>query len=498
MSGSIRIDDIVSIVPGVLAAGGNALDLNGLVLTPNVRVPSNQVLSFSSLNGVVAFFGIASDEALAASTYFNGFDNSDQKPGAMLFYQYNTTPTQAAVRGASLANVTLASLQALTGTLNLVINGTPYNLAGLNFAAATSFSSIATIIQTAVQDFGVQVIYFDPLSQNFNVVSPASLSSGSGTSVAFPTGTLAAALGLTQASGAIQSVGLDAQNPASAMTNVTRISRNFASFTTLVEPVLADKLSFASWNNSQGSKYAYVPWDSDGSALVTGSTTCFAYQASLPGYAGSAPVYKDRDKALLIMGIAASIDFNEEEGRVNFAFRGQDGLVPTVTDEVTANTLKANGYNYYGNYSTAEEQFRFLYPGTVTGPYAFLDTYFNQIWLNANLQLALIKLLVSAKSIPYNQAGYAKMDAALLDPINRALSFGAIRAGVTLSQAQIDNVNNAAGLKIDSVLSTRGWYNQILDASPSQRSVRGTPPCKFWYMDGGNIQSINLASVEVQ
>jgi hypothetical protein len=59
-------------------------------------------------------------------------------------------------------------------------------------------------------------------------------------------------------------------------------------------------------------------------------------------------------------------------------------------------------------------------------------------------------------------------------------------------------VNAAAGLAIDTVLSSQGWYLQILDATPQVREARGTPPCTFWYMDGGSVQNINLASVEVQ
>ncbi len=107
-------------------------------------------------------------------------------------------------------------------------------------------------------------------------------------------------------------------------------------------------------------------------------------------------------------------------------------------------------------------------------------------------------LLKNAKSIPYNAAGYGLIRASLLDPINQGLNFGAFRPGVTLSQLQIAEVNNAAGKKIDDVLSTQGWYLQVKDALPQVRAVRGSPPITFWYMDGQSVQKLNLASVEVQ
>jgi hypothetical protein len=85
-----------------------------------------------------------------------------------------------------------------------------------------------------------------------------------------------------------------------------------------------------------------------------------------------------------------------------------------------------------------------------------------------------------------------------MDPITAALNFGAIRANVPLSASQIAQVNNAAGTKIDTVLSSRGWYLQILPATAQVRAARGTPPMSLWYMDGGSVQAITLASIVVQ
>jgi hypothetical protein len=118
--------------------------------------------------------------------------------------------------------------------------------------------------------------------------------------------------------------------------------------------------------------------------------------------------------------------------------------------------------------------------------------------LNSQLQLALTVLETTVKSIPYNQPGYDLMEAALQDPISAAVLFGAIQPNVPLSAAQALEVDNSAGIVVSPILSTRGWYLQILAASAQVRGVRGSPPCKFWYMDGGSVQSIMLNSVEVQ
>jgi len=101
-------------------------------------------------------------------------------------------------------------------------------------------------------------------------------------------------------------------------------------------------------------------------------------------------------------------------------------------------------------------------------------------------------------SIPYNPAGYSLIRQACLDPINAAVNFGSIRPNVPLSAAQVGEVNNAAGMPIDGVLSTVGWYLQINAATAQVRAARTSPPMTLWYMDGESVQQITLASILIQ
>jgi len=109
-----------------------------------------------------------------------------------------------------------------------------------------------------------------------------------------------------------------------------------------------------------------------------------------------------------------------------------------------------------------------------------------------------MELLFNVFSIPYNNTGYAMIEAACLDPINAGVLFGAIRPGITLSSAQISQINNAAGVEVAGTVSQRGWYLQIADAAPQVRAARASPPCTLWYTDGQSVQAITLASIEVQ
>jgi hypothetical protein len=145
---SIPASAIVSVVPSVISAGGSALELIGLCLSTNTRTPAGSVLSFPSAAAVSSYYGPGSNEAAEAAVYFQGFAGSNVLPAAMLFAQYNQASVPAYLRGGSLASLTLAQLQALTGTLSVTVEGVVKTSASINLSTASSFSAAAALIQT--------------------------------------------------------------------------------------------------------------------------------------------------------------------------------------------------------------------------------------------------------------------------------------------------------------------------------------------------------------
>ena len=343
---------------------------------------------------------------------------------------------------------------------------------------------------------------FDSVSGAFVVTSGIT---GVQSEAAFATGTLAAALRLTQATGAVLSQGADAATPAGFMTGLTQVTQDFALFMTAFDPDggqgNAVKYSFAQWTDAQNDRFAYVCFDTDITPTESpAATQSLGYLIAESGLSGTTLVYEPSNlyHAWFVCGVAASIDFEATNGRITFAFRSQSGLVASVTNQTIAANLIANGYNFYGAYATAKQGFVFLYPGSVSGSFAWLNTFINEIWLNNALQLSDLELLTQINSIPYNRAGYAIVEASRLGPIQAAINFGAIRAGITLSPAQAAEVNNQAGIKIDDIITNQGFYQQTQDASPQVRAARGTPPMFLWYCDGEDIQRLALNSVEIQ
>lgn len=573
---TIPASAIVSVEPNVLAAGGSALDLNGLFLTTNAQVPLGSVQTFPDAAGVSDYFGASSTEKTMADIYFAGFDGSTAKPGAMLFAQYNTAAVGAYLRGAELT-LTLAQVQALNLALSVTIDSVVKS-ATINLSAATSLSNAGSLIGLALGIHGPQVASvtgaistttltvsavgsgtlavgsvltgtgvtagtyitalgsgtggtgtytvsasqtagsttitgfapgctYDSVSGAFVIVSGTT---GASSTITYGSGALATSLSLTAATGAVLSQGAITAVPGTFMDALILVTQDWASFMTMFNPDAsgnANKLLFAAWTSAQNERYAFVCWDNDPLPALSAPASCLGALIEAASYSGTCLIGEDAadasdtnltNVAAFVCGYVAALDFERLNGRATAAFRAQDGIIATVTNETSAANLIANGYNFYGAYATANQGFTFFYDGQVSGDFNWLDSYVNQIWLNNSFQLALMELLTNALSIPYNPAGYARIEASLNDPIAAGLNFGAIDPGVTLSSAQIAAVNSAAGIDVASTLSTRGWALVIQDASPTVRAARGSPPTTFFYVDGGAIQQINLESVAVQ
>lgn len=574
MSPSIPASQLVSVIPGVLGAGGNPLSLNGVFITQNASVPIGSVLAFSVLADVQDYFGPGSDEAHFAAIYFGGFSSATTLPGTLYFAPYNLASVAAYLRSGAL-NLSLVQLQALSGTILVSVDGRTLTSASINLAGATSFSNAAALMQTGLRNTGnvfngtgslvtgtptltivstvtgrlhigdtvvgtdipaattilsfgtydpntgvgtvtlsanasgtigpeaiivtdaSPVVQYDSQLDTFEIVSGTT---GVNSSLGYATGTLSTGVKLTAATGAIISAGAIAATPASALDAVVLQTQNWASFMTLWEPDLETKLEFADWANESGQRYGYVAWDSDVTALQPNASGSFGALVDAGEFDGVVAIWNPSgDIAAFFCGMVASVDYDATQGRITYAAKGQAGLSPDVTNASTANNLIANGYNFYGSYATANQQFVMFQNSHISGKWVWADAYFNQIFLNSQFQLALMELLANTNSIPFNQAGYGLVRAALLDPINQGLNNGTIQAGVTLSNAQKQEINTAANDNgVANVIQNLGWFLQIKDATPQIRGTRGPLPGTFWYTDGGSVQKINLASIDVE
>ena len=494
---TIPFSEVVSVVPSVLSAGGIAVDLNGLMLTQNAYAPQGQVLQFSDAAGVQDYFGASSTEAQLATIYFNGYQGGTQLPGSLLMSRYAETATAGWLRSGDLSAVTLGQLQAFTGTLAITVAGVVKTSGTINLSAATSFSNAASIIQAAFTSPGFTVTY-DSVHSAFIFTTTTT---GITQTISFAgAGTLSTNLKLTQATGALTSQGADAAVPATFMANILSQNQNWATFMTVWEASLAEKKAFADWSNSAAPRWLYVCQDSDINVLTANNTITFGNYLQSLDLVGTCAIYGSASLAAFVCGFAASLNFTRLNGRATLCFKEQSGLVPSVTNSTDYSAVLSNGYNCYGAFGSNNpaNNANWFTPGSVSGEWLWADTYLNQIWLNANLQLAMVTLLQEVGAIPYNSQGNGLIYAAALDPINAALNFGAIRAGINVSAAQAAEIQYALGFNAAPTIAAQGFYLQILPATAVTRAARQSPPITLYYQDGEAVQQITMASIAIQ
>jgi len=505
---SIPASKFVSVVPSVLGSGGSPLTLNAVFLTKSTRVPIGTVMGFSSVLSVQNFFGVGSVEALMAGVYFLGFSGSTRLPGTLYFSQYAATAVAGYARSGSFAGVTLSQLQALSGVLTLSVDGVSHTSAAIDLSTATSFTNAAALVQAGLlagTPSSTATVTYDSQLSAFVITSPTT---GVTSAVTYATGTLSAGLKLTAATGAVLSAGAAPYVPGAAMDAIVNVTQNWATFTHTWEPVDSDKILFATWANTASAagaeRFVYVAETTD-ITLTQGPASQGSFVQATSAFNGRAACYSDPTvvpqyglTAAFLCGYAGAINWSAPNGRATSAYRSSSALTPSVTSRTASDNLDANGVNYYAAVATANQSFQYLFPGAISGQWLWVDDYIDQIYLNSQFQLALLSYLTAVNAVPYNDNGYSQLRAAMRGPIDEAVNNGTIRKGITLSPAQIAALTQATGgIDISGTLFAQGWYLQILDPGAIVRGQRGSPNMTFWYTDGGAIQKLNLASVDI-
>ncbi|HDU4605124.1 TPA: DUF3383 domain-containing protein [Klebsiella aerogenes] len=492
---AISLSKIAQMLPGVLKATGTAIDLNGLFLTDSPYAPVGAVPSFSSADEVKSYFGSVSTEYTASVVYFAAYANKTQMPGKLFFSRFNDAAVAAFLRSGSHATTTLAQIKLMTGTLTLTVDGTEVTSETINLSAATSFDNAAELIETGI---GASVtVAWDSVLKKFIITSATT---GEASSITFANDeTFAQSLKLTEATGAVISQGAVPAVVDDIFTAILAAEQDWVTFSTTFAVDKDQANEFAQWTNGQNHRFAYVPWDATGAAIVSGSTNALTYDIiNTYAYNDTCPVYGYPNHAANAMGFVAALNFNQANGRCSLNGRQCSGLLPMITNDTDYEAAKTNGYNFYGKYAANAVETNQWAPGSITGDFAWLDAWAGQVWINAQLQAALVALFQQATNLPYATAGKARIESCMKPYIEQFKTWGGLTAGTDLDQSQLDQIKAITQVDVSDALMADGYYIYIGPFTAAMRSQRTKPTVYFWYTDGGIIQGITVNSVEVQ
>lgn len=489
---SISLNKLIKVNPSVIKAAGSAIDLNGVILSDNDYIPIGTGLSFKGADTVMTRFGADSDEYKAAKIYFQGYKGAAIMPSQLYFARFNRAASNAALIGANL-NLTLSQLKQLSGDITLSVNGTE-KTATISLADVESFSDVTTLLSDELEDVAVT---YNAVTKQYKIT--ANGDNAAKTEITVATGSLADGLGLTSATGGLVSLGSDIATADTFLTSLLAFTANWYSFTTLFEATDEQHLDFSGWVSAQQSRFNYVAWTSNGTALVSDSKETISYKINDANYSSVTPVYSlSYDKPVNVLGYCAALNFGQVNGRVQLAYRTLDGLSVDIKSNLNYDALTANGYNFYGGYAANIDSYAMWQSGIVTGDFQWLDAHAGQAWLNANIQLTIFNTLSAGFNVPYNAVGREMFATPIVTPLEQFKSWGGCSEGTDLDNNQVLQIKQALGFDGSQGLTAKGYLISIGAFNSTMRANRTTPPCYVFYADGGAFRTITLNSVEVQ
>lgn len=501
---SIALDVLIAVNEQVVTPSTSGVDLSACFLSKNPLIPNGTVLNFSRLEDVEKFFG-NSLESTYASIYFKGFAGAIQKPNSIKFARWINESI-----GAILISTPLPPLDKLKsyGTTSMIFNtvkndGTTVQTQVNDFdlaMKATSYANLASGLQESLTDVGVAVSY----NSGTNSLVFATVQTGANLKILPATFTgsdenkdLGRILGIKKPF--MMGSGSKALPAELNLSNILNITSNFAAFVAPVNIDADEYLAMSKYISNLTNTYVLFAPIHDIQATLPVDTSSLMVQVRQEGYEKTCAIYtSDGRHAAFAASIGACIDYENGQA-ITWQWKRQDGLKaePNITTEVAQN-LWRNGYNFYSEYSSRTAEYRLFSNGQVSGPYKWLDTLYNSIWLKNRLQTNMILFFQNIGKLSYNEAGDSKLRLSLFSVIDKALANGVIDVKVTLADEQKTHAENLVGFDVSKELENTGYFLQIKDPGPAVRAKRGTPIILFLYVYGGAIQKIVVDSVQYQ
>lgn len=454
-----------------------------LAVTSSLIPTSTPYLEFSGASAVAdfgAYFGKSMTEYAQLQKYFSFVSKNGNAPEKVVVARWYKVDTAAFIKGAKVSEPISSLSEVTNGSLKITIDGSSADITGLDFSSDTSYSAIATTIQTALQtDFSGATVAYSSITGGFIITSPTTGSESSVGAVgdASTGSAVADKLGLSNAE---LSQGVDAETFADFCDRIYNANSSGYSITTLESLSENDIVPAVAWlqTNLNGQSYntemRLVFNESD-------KTTAKALSSTLEGlgYTGFVICYDPKGEYVNILdcAICASIDYEINGGAINFNFQPAVGYTAittlgTVVDYqqgLTNSSLMADLDNHHIScvYSVGfggQEQV-FYGSGLMAGSFGTESTQVDESAFEKAIQVSVMNGLAILNKVPLRGQDATDMVSSLLGaPIDQFIKNGVIAQGGTLtaleraSVAQVTGSANAA----DS-LEMSGYYYKIYD-----------------------------------
>lgn len=348
---------LVNVQVTLTPAGAIAQSLNVMLLlaTGNVIDVVERYREYTSVTGIGTDFGTTSNVYLAAQAYFS----QSPKPRKIMIGKWARATTEGGLRGAPVdaADADYTNWTSITngGITVTVDGGSPQNVTGLNFAAATSMDAIAAIIDAGITG---ATCTWDPSYTRFTIRSETN---GASSSISFLTppgsGTSIANKMKAQSSnsGAYQYPGSAAEG-ATAIVNYfdENFGKKWYALAAAPQTALSDihQLNLAAAIEALSNKHLFFATTQDAATLVAATTTDLASQLKALGRRRTFIQYSSSTAYAAISACARliNVNYNFANSTITLMYKNEPGVVAENLTEAQVASLEGKNCNVFVAY----------------------------------------------------------------------------------------------------------------------------------------------------
>lgn len=496
---SLPYSSIVSIT-GVVENPAFTTEKKHMILatTNPLITTSNGYLTYSgasALSDYASDFGRADKEYTALQKYFAFVSKEGNAPEKAIIARWYNADTSAFLKGAKVSTAVSALTAYGNGGFTVRIDNTDIEVS-FDLTGATSYSSVASIIQTALQtSVESATVAYSSVTGGFIITSGTTGKMSYMGYATAPTAEgvtdLSSILGLSETSGAELSEGADKETFAEFCDRVMNANVGGYSITTLEELTNDEIIEASAWLQTTLNSQSYntacrLVFDFTG----TDTSTAKAVSATLQemGYTGTVLIYDPYDENVNILdcAICATIDYDVDNGAINFNFQPATGYTAvtslgSVIDYQQGQTNSALMDDLNNNYLScvysvgfgSQEQTYYGF-GLMTGAFGTESIQVDESALEQAIQVSVLNGLSSLNKIPLRGDDANDLVGALLNaPLNKFVKNGVIAVNGTLSTVERASVSQATGnANAADALEQTGYFYKIQDLTEEDISLQ--------------------------
>lgn len=511
---ALPYSSIVAITGKVQSASFEVEKKHMLLAMDNFLIPSTvPFLEFTNVSGFKNYFGSSIEEYTQVQKYFSWLSKTGLAPEKLVVARWFKVDTAPFYKGEEVTE-SVANLKLITnGSFNVSFTDTVFEVV-LDLSSITTYSDIASLIETAIQANTAGGVEFTSATCTYNSITKGFIITGGSTGKDYTVQSISAGTTGTDLSDLLSllnsdlSQGVDAETYAEFCDRIYNANSAGFSITTL-ETLTNDEIKDAViWLQTvaNGQTYNTVVRQVFN---ISNKTTAETLQTELIAleYTGYVVCYDPNNEYINILdcAICATIDYQVTNGSINFNFQNAKGYTSvtnfgSVVDYQAGNInlllseeLDSYKLNYVYSVGFGSNETLYYGKGLMAGDFVTEDVQVNESWLEQDIQVNVINAFDVLNKLALRGDDATDLLSSLITPsFEKGKINGTVAKNGTLSDSDKLSIYQATGnSSAADAVANNGYYFVIQPLSAEDIELRRVRIVTC-YLIGGVINQVRV------